>query len=163
MVFALFEIAIRTRLSIIFPDIFVKYDIKIQNFTEFSEIMEKIEDWNFLVKDVTKRFGHAATLCELTAATRKTAVIRRANSPYTRGLLKSFPRFYKIGRIIPKKVDGIIFVSDIIDKEFTHHLTLDLDYVSNVNISMLKNAFPNTFDEIKQKMYRDSKLLESLD
>ena len=105
-------------MSVLMPDINKKAPLSVHSFEDFSKTMEQIEEWSSLAKDTSKRFGVSNTLCELSCAIRKTTVKRRANSPYIRNILKTTPRYFKLGRILPKKLGGIIFIDGLIKDEF---------------------------------------------
>ena len=125
--------------------------------------MERIEDWNSISKDVVKKFGLSSTMSELTATVLKTTASRSANSPYSRNILKSSPRYYKIGRILPTKIGGIFPANFLIKEEFYQFIMENAEYKTNVNIQLLCKTFPETFELIQGLFDENLKKLEELD
>jgi hypothetical protein len=163
LITALFEVAARTRLAVILPDVFSKAPIKVQNFAEFSSSMELIEQWCLLAREVTKKFGNCGSLCELAATTKKTLQVRRANTPYCKNLLTTNARIFKFGKILPKKVDGIFHTDFIIKREFYNNIRNSLEFETLANITMLRATFPKSLEIVQHKIKRDLLTNETLD
>ena len=118
LIYSLFEIASRTRLSVCIPDIHSKFPVNLQNFEKFSSKMERIEEWNLLTREIFKKFGQSQSACELTAATKKTVESRRANSPYIGKILVENSRLYKYGRILPNKFGSYFILTRLFQTNF---------------------------------------------
>ena len=163
LILALFEIASRARLSILIPDINTKCPIIIQTFEQFASTMEYIEEWAGLAREANKRFGPARTLCELSATITKTVANRGANSPYIKGILISNPRYFRIGRILPVKLSGVIFADYLVQEEFFNNIISNPEFDSLCNIELLRRAFPKNLKKAQDKLDGDITCLESLD
>ena len=125
--------------------------------------MECIEEWSTLAKMTFRRFGDASSLCELTASILKTVKNRKANSPYAKKVLNNAPRFFKIGRIMPKNLKGVICIEAIVQDEFFHNITSNPEFETNANISMLRKAFPKTLQAVQKNLESSILCLEDLD
>ena len=155
LIHSLFEIASRTRLAVCIPDIYQRYPLTFNNFHNFAPKMEKIEEWNALSREVVKKFGNPQSLCELSAATKKTVQSRRANSPYIKNILIENPRMYKYGRVLPNKLCDIFSTNKVLSAEFNNFIKGSLDFKSKANLEVLRETFPETLRITQIKIATD--------
>ena len=150
LIYSLFEFAARTRLSVLIPDIAVRFPLKLQNFGEFADQIEMIEGMRHLQKDTVRRFGIACNITELTAACIKTVSDRRYNSPYPKQVFLKKPRFYPVCRILPTCISKVIFVDEVVRQEIFDSLNADPVFKSIANLELIKNTFPLSLNTAKR-------------
>ena len=150
LVYSLFEFSARTRLSVLIPDIATKFPLEFQNFGEFADRIEMINEMQNLQKDTTRRFGISKNITELTAACIKTVADRRYNSPYLKQILIKKPRHYPVCRILPKCITKVIFTDELIRQEIFDSLKSSPDVRTIVNLELIRRAFPLSLNAAKQ-------------
>ena len=160
---SLFEVAARTRLSLLAPDVYEKIPIFFQNFEQYSEKMEYTEEWVGLAREVTKKFGHSKTICELTAAAKKTIISRRANSPYMRKILIDHPRFFKYGRALPDQINRVFDTNYFLVEEFYNNLRNTPGFETKCNFELLNLAFPKTLKRAQLQLKEILECFENLE
>ena len=131
---AMFEFAARTRLSVLIPDIAFRFPLNHQNFGEFADQIEMIEETTILHKDVVRRFGLPSNLNELTTAFLKTVSDRRYNSPYLKQVLVIKPIFYPVCRILPNCIMKVFFMVEVIKKEIFDSIKASPDFRTIANL-----------------------------
>ena len=160
---SLFEVAARTRLSLMAPDVYDKCPVVIQSFEQFSEKMEFTEEWVGLSREMTKKFGHPQTICELSASARKTVASRKVNSPYLRNILIENHRYYKYGRILPDQIDCVFDTNEFLMEEFYNNLRDSPDFETKGNFELLNTAFPATLKRAQTQLREVLECFENLE
>ena len=121
----------------------------VHNHQNFMIKREKAQDWAQMSKLITRKFGLARTLSDLTNLVRKTVDDREDNSPHMRRVLKTQHRVYLASKVLPDKLSCVFNCRNIIRNAIKNScLEQNSNPLNMVNMNLLKQAFPNEVEKV---------------
>jgi hypothetical protein len=163
LVYSLLEMAARRRLAVLITTIDISNPIKFQNFQNFSDYLELIEQWVVISRESVRRYGTPNSIKEMVAAVRKVIEEKKAVSPYLKGVLIENPRYFPQSKILPIYLENVFSTNKIVEMELSKGYGAAPENFSMSNRDLLRKTFPVTNLKVKGDSDFRIDCLEDLD
>ena len=121
------------------------YPYELRDTAEFLNESARIQEFYYLQRDATRKWGNPNSLCEMSASIRKTVEDKKHKTAFQSKLLISEHRSFKFGIILPIKLSDYPNFNLILKKEIKQAIAQGIFFNKEFNENLARKTFPNLY------------------